>query len=98
MQIKIQTPRNFNFRRTIISHGWYGLLPFSQNDEKWELARVIDVAANPPVTSVMSGRRSHVRVTTARTLTKSEVAKVTRDARHILRLDDDLQSFYLATG
>ena len=98
MQIKIQTPRNFNFRRTIISHGWYGLLPFSLNSEKWELTRVIDVGAKPPVTIVMSGRKSHVQVTTSRTLTKSEVAKVTRDARHIIRLDDDLQSFYLATS
>lgn len=98
MELQISTPENFNFRRTIISHGWYGLLPFSLNSEKWELTRVIDVGAKPPVTIVMSGRKRHVRVSTSRPLTKTEVAKVMRDARHILRLDDDLHPFYLATG
>jgi N-glycosylase/DNA lyase len=36
-------------------------------------------------------------LTTSRPLTKAEAAIVLRDARHILRLDDDLQRFYLAT-
>lgn len=98
MEIKIPTPRNFNFKRTIVSHGWYGLLPFSLNSEKYELLRVIDVGPKPPVTIVMSARKSEVRVTTSRALNKGETAKVLRDARHILRLDDDLQPFYLATA
>lgn len=96
MEIRIPTPQNFNFKRTIISHGWYGLLPFSLNSEKWELSRVIDVGPKPPVNIVMSGRKRHVRVTTARALNKGETATVVRDARHILRLDDDLQPFYLS--
>src|SRR5687768_4864006 len=96
MELKIPAPPNFNFRRTIISHGWYGLLPFALDSEKYELTRVIDLDPKPPVTIVMSGRRGHVRLTASRSLTKSDVAKVTRDARHILRLDDDLQPFYRA--
>ena len=36
-------------------------------------------------------------MTAARPLTKSDAAIVLRDARHILRLDDDLRDFYLAT-
>jgi 3-methyladenine DNA glycosylase/8-oxoguanine DNA glycosylase len=98
MEIKIPTPPTFNFKRTIVSHGWYGLLPFALNSEKYELLRVIDVGPKPPVTIVMSGRKSHVHVTASRALNKGETAKVIRDARHILRLDDDLQPFYLATG
>jgi 3-methyladenine DNA glycosylase/8-oxoguanine DNA glycosylase len=97
MQLKLPTPRNFNFKRTIISHGWYGLLPFTLDSEKWELTRVIDVGPKPPVTIVMSGAKSHVGIKTSRALNKTESAKVIRDARHILRLDDDLQPFYLAT-
>src|SRR4051794_36085479 len=96
MEIKIPTPQTFNFKRTIISHGWYGLLPFALDAKKWELTRVIDFEAKPPVTIVMAGRKRHVRVTTSRSLTKGETAKVMRDARHILRLDDDLQPFYLS--
>jgi len=98
MELKIRTPQNFNFPRTVISHGWYGLLPFSLDSEKWALTRVIDLGAKAPVTIVMTGRKGHVRVTTARALNERETAKVTRDARHILRLDDDLEPFYLATA
>ena len=98
MEITIPTPRNFNFKRTIISHGWYGLLPFGLDSEKWELTRVIDVGPKPPVTIVMSGRKGRVRVMTSRPVNKGEAAKITRDARHILRLDDDLQPFYNATA
>jgi N-glycosylase/DNA lyase len=96
MELKIPTPANFNFRRTILSHGWYGLLPFSLDSEKYELTRVIDLDPKPPVTIVMSGKKGHVRVIASRSLTKSDVTKVSRDARHILRLDDDLQPFYLS--
>lgn len=98
MELKLPTPKNFNFKRTIISHGWYGLLPFTLNSEKWELTRVIDVGPKPPVTITLSGRKSHVRVTVSRALNQGETAKVLRDTRHILRLDDDLQPFYLAMG
>ena len=96
MELKIPTPPTFNFKRTVISHGWYGLLPFSLDAQKWELTRVIDLDGKPPVTIVMSGRSRHVRVTTSRTLAKTEAAKVLRDARHVLRLDDDLQRFYVS--
>lgn len=96
MELTIPTPQNFNFRRTVISHGWYGLLPFSLDTEKWELARVIDVGSKPPVTIFLTGHKGHVRVETSRPLNKSETAIVLRDARHVLRLDDDLQSFYVS--
>ena len=46
----------------------------------------------------MTGRKNHVRVSTSRPLNKAESAIVLRDARHILRLDDDLETFYLATA
>ena len=96
MDLKIPTPQNFSFRRTVASHGWYQLPPFGL--EKWELSRVIDVGKKPPVTIFLTERKNHVRVRTARPLTKSETAIVLRDARHVLRLDDDLEQFYLATA
>jgi hypothetical protein len=48
MELKIPTPRNFSFRRTVASHGWYELLPFALDTEKWELTRVIDLGEKPP--------------------------------------------------
>ena len=97
MELKISTPQNFSFRRTVASHGWYGLLPFGLNTETWELSRVIDVGKKPPVTVFLTERKNHVRVTAGRPLNKTESAIALRDARHILRLDDDLKSFYSAT-
>lgn len=97
MELRIPTPPNFSFRRTVISHGWYGLLPFGLDTDKWELRRVIEVGKKPPATIFLTGRKNHVRVTTSRALNKTEAAIVLRDARHILRLDDDLNAFYLAT-
>jgi 3-methyladenine DNA glycosylase/8-oxoguanine DNA glycosylase len=101
MELKIPTPPNFSFRRTVASHGWYLLLPFALNTEnagKWQLTRVIDLGVKPPATIFMTGRKNHVRVTTSRPLTKAETAIALRDARHILRLDDDLETFYLTTS
>ena len=97
MELKILAPRNFSFRRTVASHGWYQLLPFALDTEKWQLTRVIDVGKKPPVTIFMEERKNHVHLTAARPLNNSEAAIVLRDARHILRLDDDLRDFYLAT-
>lgn len=98
MEQTISTPRNFNFKRTVISHGWCELLPFSMDQANWVLTRVIDVGERPPVTITMTGGKGHVAINPSRRLNKGEVATVLRDARHILRLDDDLQPFYLATG
>jgi len=98
MELKIPTPRTFSFRRTVASHGWYQLLPFALDAKKWQLSRVIHLGAKPPATIFMTGRKNHVRVNTSRPLTKAETAIALRDARHILRLDDNLEDFYLATG
>lgn len=98
MDLKILTPKNFSFRRTVASHGWYGLLPFSLDSKKWELTRVIDVGVKPPVTVFITGRKNHVRLTTSRPLKNTESTIVLRDVRHILRLDDDLNNFYQTTG
>jgi N-glycosylase/DNA lyase len=98
MELKIPTPRNFNFRRTVASHGWYQLPPFALDTEKWQLMRVIDVGPKPPITVFMTALKNHIRITPARPLTKLEAAIVLRDCRHVLRLDDDLHDFYLVTS
>ena len=98
MDLKIPTPKNFSFRRTVASHGWYQLPPFALDTDKWELSRVIDVGKKPPVTIFLNERKNHVRVRPSRPLNKAEEAIVLRDARHVLRLDDNLETFYLVTA
>ena len=98
MDLKIPTPKNFSFRSTVASHGWYQLPPFALDTDKWELSRVIDVGKKTPVTIFLTERKNHVRVRLSRPLNKAEEATVLRDARHVLRLDDDLETFYLVTA
>ncbi|HKU77239.1 MAG TPA: hypothetical protein VJR02_25225 [Pyrinomonadaceae bacterium] len=99
MELKIPTPSNFSFRRTVASHGWYQLPPFGLNTDKWELSRVIDLGAEePPVTVFLTERKNHVRVRATRPAVRTIPTIVRRDARHILRLDDDLEPFYQATA
>jgi N-glycosylase/DNA lyase len=97
MEITIPAPRNFSFQRTVISHGWCELLPFSLDRDEWELTRVVDLGEKQPVTITMRSGKGHVSVIPSRRLNKSDAARVLRDARHILRLDDDLALFYVAT-
>ena len=97
MEIRISTPKNFSFKRTVASHGWYALLPFALDTTTWQLTRVMEVGNKPPVTVFLTGLKRQVRLRSSRPLTKTETAIVLRDARHILRLDDDLQSFYSVT-
>jgi 3-methyladenine DNA glycosylase/8-oxoguanine DNA glycosylase len=98
MKITLPTPRNFSFQRTVISHGWCELLPFSLDQPNWVLTRVINLGPKPPVTITMCRGKGHVSISPSRRLNKTESARVLRDARHILRLDDDLAPFYQATG
>jgi N-glycosylase/DNA lyase len=98
MDIKIPTPQNFSFRRTVASHGWYQLPPFGLDTDKWELSRVIDAGEAQPVTIFLTEGKNLVRVRTTRPAIRTIPTIVRRDARHILRLDDDLEDFYLAMG
>ncbi|PYS73465.1 MAG: hypothetical protein DMF73_05815 [Acidobacteria bacterium] len=41
MQLTVRTPPDFNFHRTVLSHGWCELLPFELDRAKWKLTRVL---------------------------------------------------------
>src|SRR5437660_6135626 len=94
MAITIPTPSTFNFKRTAISHGWYDLLPFELEQETWTLTRVIDLGNFKPVTVEISAARRGLKVTPGREVGQRVVEKITRDVRHMLRLDDDMTRFY----
>jgi 3-methyladenine DNA glycosylase/8-oxoguanine DNA glycosylase len=97
MEIRIKVPKEFNFQRTAISHGWCELLPFEFDQMRWRLTRVIDLKTKSPVTVVMSANKRFVRIETPKPLSQTDTKVVVRDVRHILRLDDDLTPFYHAT-
>jgi 3-methyladenine DNA glycosylase/8-oxoguanine DNA glycosylase len=94
MEISINTPRDFSFKRTVISHGWCGLLPFETDRDNWVLSRVLDLEGARPVTVQITAARRAIRIKPTRRLTQSAAAQVVRDVRHMLRLDDDMGDFY----
>lgn len=98
MEIIIPTPPAFSFRRTAISHGWYDLPPFELNLENWTLTRVIDLGKAAPVMVAISEGKQAVKVDVARNVGPRALEKITRDVRHVLRLDDDMTRFYDAVA
>lgn len=94
MEITFATPREFSFRRTIISHGWCQLLPFKIDDEKWQLTRTLDLQDAGPVTITISATKRALLITTSRRLNQAATKKVVVDVRHMLRLDDNIAEFY----
>ncbi|MDQ2975622.1 MAG: Fe-S cluster assembly protein HesB [Acidobacteriota bacterium] len=94
MEISIPTPRNFNFKRTVISHGWCELLPFQVDSEKWLLTRTLDLKETKPVTLQIRGSKNALKISTSRRLSQAAGAKVVNDVRHMMRLDDDMADFY----
>lgn len=94
MEISITTPREFSFKRTVISHGWCELLPFQIDRSKWELLRTLDLPGGKPVTVTITASKRALRINTSRRLSQGATKKVVSDVRHMLRLDDDMAGFY----
>ncbi len=90
----LETPENFNFARTIFSHGWCELLPFELDKENWRLSYVFDVS-KIPVPATISETDGKIKIEVSDIEINKE--KLLRDVRHILRLDDDLSEFYKIT-
>lgn len=94
MDISITTPREFSFKRTVISHGWCELLPFQIDREKWLLTRTLDLKDAKPLTVRITATRRALLINTSRRLSQTATKKVVSDVRHMLRLDDDIGQFY----
>src|SRR2546429_4152431 len=92
MDITIKTPNNFNFRRTVLSHGWCALPPFEFDKESWTLFRVL--GSDKPVTAKISARKGPIKVTVSRRLGREAAQKISRDLRHMFRLDVNPSEFY----
>ena len=95
-KLTLEKPSDFNFKTAVYSHGWSQLLPFQLDLETWRLSCVFN--AGKPVSAVIyeAGDAIEISVNDA-DLNAGEKKKILRDARHVLRLDDDLSGFYRLT-
>jgi 3-methyladenine DNA glycosylase/8-oxoguanine DNA glycosylase len=93
VELTVRTPKGFDFLTTVRGHGWYDLAPFVFNEPAGELRYVFtDWSGQKAVAGIVSGRPGEL---TVRLPNRSvQEAKVIRDVRHILRLDDDMAEFY----
>jgi N-glycosylase/DNA lyase len=102
VQISIPVLPNFNFKRTAMSHGWRALLPFEFDEQVWSITRVLALGGNSssaPVTVHITSSGDALQVNIPRrTLSKRDAAQITRDVRHMFRLDDEMQIFYAAVA
>lgn len=98
MDIKITTPRDFNFRRTVLSHGWCALPPFAFDKTKWTLTRVLDVQNAKPITVTISTTGNTLNVSTSRRVSNRAAEQIANDVRHMFRLDENLVPFYEAVS
>jgi len=98
MEITIPTPPVFNFRRTVLSHGWCELRPFEFDRTDWTLVRVLDAGETAPVTVKIASAKKGLAVSTSGRPRKKACEKIVRDVRHMFRLDDDLREFYRITS
>lgn len=94
MQITIRPPKTFSFKRTVRSHGWYGLLPFQFDEKTWTLTRVLETKSGAPVTVRIRSRGKSIQIEAENRPGARKAASITRDVRHMLRLDDDMDIFY----
>ena len=89
----IEIPDTFSFRSTIYSHGWCQLAPFAIDEENWRLSYVFRDGKNrAPVSATISEEAGRLRIDLDRKPANSE--NIINDARHLLRLDDDLDGLY----
>lgn len=93
-------PENFNFQRTVYSHGWYSLLPFELDETNWRLSYVFSSDdLEQSVTATISEENNRLKIEIPNQKVSQNIqSKVLNDFRHILRLDDDLSEFYQLAG
>ncbi len=96
MEITLATPASFNFKRTVISHGWCELPPFAFDQDNWTLTRVLDPGNSLPLTiSIAEGRRA-LKIGLSGRQNKAQTDRILKNVAHMMRLDDELGPFYRA--
>ncbi|MDQ1591824.1 MAG: hypothetical protein QOG71_2451 [Pyrinomonadaceae bacterium] len=84
-----------------MSHGWRALLPFEFDEAGWTITRVLTLEGDrsPPVTVHINFHGDTLDVNTERRkLSKRDAARITRDVRHMFRLDEEMSLFYAAVA
>ena len=87
-----QNSKNFDFKRTIFSHGWYQLLPFEFDSETEILKTTIRL--KNPVSIEIYETNAGLEIKTDSNLNEAAENEITAKVRHIFRLDEKFHDLY----
>jgi 3-methyladenine DNA glycosylase/8-oxoguanine DNA glycosylase len=92
----IQLPPYFSFRMTVNSHGWYGLAPFSVNEQFTELRCVISLNRRKHALVRIRENNSQMLISIENGIrvTRTEKERIKNTVRSMLRIDEPLDRFY----
>ena len=91
-----ETPKRFNLKRTLYSHGWYDLLPFELDETNLRLTYVFSGGGlEKSVSASICEEAGKLKIEIDdENISATAQEQILRGVRHILRLDDDLSEFY----
>jgi 3-methyladenine DNA glycosylase/8-oxoguanine DNA glycosylase len=94
--ITISTPRDFSFWRTVYSHGWCSLPPFSIEKEKKTLSRPFLLSTGSSVLCTLSdsGSKIKVHMESDRRVTPRQRSDLRLQILECFRLGEDFREFY----
>jgi N-glycosylase/DNA lyase len=89
-------PSGFNFWRTVYSHGWCALLPFSIQKEDATFSRIVSLADESLAECILkdAGSRITVVARSESALTVVQKADIKRQLKVCLHLDEEMAEFY----
>lgn len=91
-KIILETPKEFDFRRTVLSHGWCELLPFKIDQENWVIETVLKT--DKPLSVKIKETENGLELEVFDHIDETAEAKIKRDIGHIFRFDENLSEFY----
>jgi N-glycosylase/DNA lyase len=95
MRVRLETPRDFSFRRTVASHGWCDLAPFSvAADASW-IATTVALPSGRARPIVLTGDGGVV-LESPGPATPAERRSLITAGRRVLSLDVDVSAFHAA--
>lgn len=94
MRVHLETPPGYSFRRTVLSHGWCALAPFSLAPAVSSLATSVSIGGGRASRITLTPADGHVVLESPGRAGARATETLVAAARHILALDVDLSGFY----
>jgi 3-methyladenine DNA glycosylase/8-oxoguanine DNA glycosylase len=95
--ITMDTTKDFNFWRTVYSHGWCSLRPFSVDKEHLALNRILSLSDISLVHCQITDQKDSklkIKVNSSLLLTASQRSEIKRQLASCLRLTEDFSDFF----